>query len=210
MSDSDSRFIATNPSPRGLCMCGCGQPAGTVKETDRRRGVIKGQPCRFLRGHYNRVRFQHTPPDARGYRTREHKRVAAKALGRRLPHGANVHHVNDNRADNRPGNLVICEDAAYHRLLHLRRDALRACGHAEWRRCTGCERYCDVGELEPLNRSGPQRGLIHGGCRKAYRRMWNNRMRDARRARESAASSPTRSHEAGGTRRELVAAGSHA
>lgn len=42
-----------------LCECGCGQPTKIAKLTDRRRGTVKGQPNRFLKGHhiavYNRV-----------------------------------------------------------------------------------------------------------------------------------------------------------
>lgn len=55
-----------------------------------------------------------------GRRVYEHVLVAEKALGKKLPHGAVAHHVNRNRADNRPSNLVICPNEKYHRLLHKR------------------------------------------------------------------------------------------
>ena len=60
-----------------------------------------------------------------GRRTYEHILVAERALGRRLPKGAVVHHVNENRSDNAPTNLVICPNEAYHRLLHRRMKASR-------------------------------------------------------------------------------------
>ncbi len=41
------------PDRRGLCQCGCGEPVPLAKET--RRGLMKGKPVRFLRGHQRRV-----------------------------------------------------------------------------------------------------------------------------------------------------------
>ncbi len=37
-----------------LCDCGCGLPAPVARRSDRRAGVIKGQPHRFIRGHATR------------------------------------------------------------------------------------------------------------------------------------------------------------
>lgn len=34
-----------------LCECGCGQPTPLAKQTFARRGVVKGQPVRFVSGH---------------------------------------------------------------------------------------------------------------------------------------------------------------
>jgi len=79
----------------------------------------------------------------------EHVLVAEKALGRYLPDGAEVHHVNEQRDDNRSGNLVICENASYHILLHTRAKAYAACGHASWRRCTFCKSYSPTDEMKP-------------------------------------------------------------
>lgn len=50
----------------------------------------------------------------------EHILLAEKALGKQLPEKAEVHHLNGNKGDNSPGNIVICEDRAYHMLLHKR------------------------------------------------------------------------------------------
>ena len=51
---------------------------------------------------------------------RQHVLVAERALGKDLPKGAVVHHVNEIKSDNRPENLVICPNESYHRLLHKR------------------------------------------------------------------------------------------
>ena len=56
-----------------------------------------------------------------GKRVYEHILLAEKALGRPLPPGAVVHHMNGIPDDNfTPLNLVICPNQAYHLLLHRR------------------------------------------------------------------------------------------
>jgi hypothetical protein len=56
-----------------------------------------------------------------GRRVLEHIYLAEKALGKPLPKGAVVHHMNGIRDDNHtPLNLVICPDQSYHMKLHQR------------------------------------------------------------------------------------------
>lgn len=37
--------------PEKLCECGCGLPAPIARRTDRRAGLFKGHPARFIKGH---------------------------------------------------------------------------------------------------------------------------------------------------------------
>lgn len=61
-----------------------------------------------------------------GKRMYEHIFLAEKALGKPLPKGAIVHHMNENPADNyTPFNLIVCPDQSYHLLLHRRAKELK-------------------------------------------------------------------------------------
>lgn len=58
----------------------------------------------------------------------EHVLIAERALGRYLPEGAEVHHADENKRNNANRNLVICQDKAYHKLLHARARVVAAGG----------------------------------------------------------------------------------
>lgn len=88
-----------------------------------------GDPNVFYGRGYNSGRPRSGSMDKQGYwritlddgrRVLEHVYLAEKALGRPLPKGVEVHHVNGIKCDNTPSNLVICPDRAYHFLLHRR------------------------------------------------------------------------------------------
>jgi hypothetical protein len=104
-----------------------------------------------------------------GQRKLEHVLIAEAALGRPLPPGAEVHHINEDKSDNRPENLVVCPDRQYHMLLHARQRAQDACGNANWKKCCHCKQYDD-----PTNMTGrATRGQLvnsyyHKACAAAY------------------------------------------
>src|SRR4051794_8338717 len=110
-----------------VCECGC----GVSTKVDH-----KGRPYRFKPGHCFRAR------EPRGRRwigtKREYVVIAERAIGKPLPKGAEVHHVDGDDHNNDPANLVVCQDRAYHFLLERRQRALQACGHADWRICNYC------------------------------------------------------------------------
>ena len=104
-----------------------------------------------------------------GVRVREHVEVAERAIGRKLPLGAIVHHHDENTSNNVPSNLVICPDIAYHKLLHRRMRALAASGDANNRICSFCKRWDSPLNLREGTGGGNRRWTYHVECRKAYR-----------------------------------------
>lgn len=160
-----SRHIGTerkNNIPKGFCQCGCGGITSLSRQTCKSRGYKKGEPKRFIHGHHSRgfrhpswkggrttsrgyviILFpEHPFSTARGY-VRESRLVAEKALGKYINIKHPVHHHNGKISDNSPKNLVVCEDNAYHRLLHVRMNAYNTCGNAFWQKCCFCGNYDD-------------------------------------------------------------------
>jgi hypothetical protein len=115
-----------------LCQCGCGQATRVAPVNDRSKGWIKGEPLRFLKGHNAAINTAKRATEAignrrltshgyvlvliaKGVRQYEHILVAERALGRPLkslgaghPQTEVVHHINGNKTDNSPSNLLVC------------------------------------------------------------------------------------------------------
>jgi hypothetical protein len=102
------------------------------------------------------------PNANRGKQVLEHVAIAAAALGRAIPKGVEVHHVNEDPSDNSRGNLVICQDHAYHFLLHRRLRALLACGNPNYMKCEICHQYDDPSQLY-VSRTRAYRA-VHPAC----------------------------------------------
>jgi len=183
----------------GLCQCGCGETTSIARQTIPRKNMVKGEPSRFITGHYTRTIPQgqghpswrggryvnhsgyvmvaapgHARVNANGY-IREHVLIAEKALGSQLPEGVQVHHCGD-VGDN--SKLVICQDQEYHFLLHVRAKALKECGDANKRKCKFCQQYDHVENLHCRKIKGKKGGwnTYHMECVREY-----DRARSARR-----------------------------
>lgn len=88
-----------------------------------------------------------------GPHVREHIIVASRAVGRPLPAGAVVHHINGDRADNAPQNLVVFQSSNEHLEAHRKLRVLRA-GGDPWndRMCSCGPRPSSEFHLKPSGR----------------------------------------------------------
>lgn len=120
------------------CHCGCGAITPLVTRTRPHLGTVKGQHVRFVKGHGRRIRpidacYPHVSVDGRA--TPVHRLRAEKAIGRPLSVGVLVHHADGSKRGDAP--LVICQDRAYHALLHARMRIQAAGGNPNTDRICG-------------------------------------------------------------------------
>ena len=161
----------------GLCACGCGRFTRLATLSRPQQGHIKGQPQRFLKGHHPRARARASSWTylsrklAPGQHVHVHRVLAAQVLGKPLPPKAVVHHVDGDIQSSGP-RLVICQDQAYHLLLHVRARVVAAGGNPN------TERVCyDCGAVKPIEAFTPAA---------AARMKWRCRGCPAKAARERA------------------------
>jgi len=171
-----------NSIPYGYCHCGCGEKTNIHIWNRPKKGIFKGEPHRFIRGHnlqmregnpcwkggriidpnggYAKILMPDYPrADSKGY-VKEHIYIAEKAMGKTIPRGAQVHHHS-------PTQLVICQDDAYHKLLHQRTRAFLACGNVHWRKCWYCKQYDS-----PSNLTIRKTDCHHPNCKRKHLRDW--------------------------------------
>lgn len=155
--------------PKGYCQCGCGEKTNIATKNQSKSGTVAGQPRKYIYGHRAKIsqcngrkRISHN-----GKKIRLYKKIVEDILDYQLPNTAVVHHVNGNIQDNNPSNLVVCQNHAYHRMIHAREVALKECGHADWRKCKYCHEYDSIENLyfPPNNEYA-----MHKRCNAKYHR----------------------------------------
>jgi len=84
---------------------------------------------------------------------RVYVRIVERVIGHSLPKGAHVHHVDQDRTNNRNDNLCVLQSAAEHFGLHQRLRILRAAGNP-WTQqiCIDCGTVKDLAEFSTAPR----------------------------------------------------------
>jgi len=127
----------TERSRHSHCSIKCAWAARRAEAGGRR--VLRGRPLLYRPDH---------PRATHGY-VPEHVLIAEAALGRYLDRKHHVHHHNRKKSDNANTNLVICEDTAYHALLHVRTRIVEAGGDPDR------DKICGNCGLRPRSEFGP-------------------------------------------------------
>ncbi len=141
--------------------CGCDRWRKGVKHANWKNGKIS---------HIYGYVMIHIPGHKRAIKNYvlEHIFIVEKILGTTLREGVVIHHVNGDRKDNSNNNLVVCENQAYHMLLHQRERALKESGDSNNIKCPICKEY-DSKQNLIITKDGQNRG--HKGCANEYKRI---------------------------------------
>lgn len=126
----------------------------------------------------------HPRRDRRNY-VLQHIIVAEKVLGRYLKDPECIHHVDEDPGHNKNGNFVICEDKAYHMLIHRRKRAFEACGHANWIKCKYCKQHDDPKNMAIYEGHGYHRSCQAEMKRKLYRQRTGGQLWPERKTRSN-------------------------
>jgi len=156
----------------GYCQCGCGQKTNWNRKHKRLSYYILGHNTKMLNwkggrsvtyAGYVRIYQPENPKSSHGY-VLEHILIAQKLVG--INKEFEIHHYGQ-KSDN--DKIVICENHAFHMLLHQRTRAYFACGHANWRKCTICKQYDDP---QNMYISQPAHHQRHRGCFNEYHKKY--------------------------------------
>ena len=114
----------------GVCACGCGLSTKRVFHVGH---AYKGKVRVPVAARYRQFANGGARPELL------HRIRAERALGHKLPKGSIVHHVDGSKGDDSP--LVICQDVAYHKMLHYRMKVKEAGGNPNADKlCSRCHR----------------------------------------------------------------------
>lgn len=181
-----------------LCECGCGKETKVAIRNQASKGHVKGEPMRFTIGHYAgrakmrlgkkrvvvAIGYRAVTVDGADHNVRIHRVRAEMALGKPLPKKSVVHHADGSKSDTAP--LVICQDSAYHSLLHRRTRIVKAGGDPNtdaWcSRCKSTKPMSSFAAKKNCGNSSP----FQGNCRECSAAIQRTRRHTYSTTKESA------------------------
>lgn len=110
--------------------------------------------------------------DRRGRLIYWHKAVAENKIGRPLQKGEVVHHADNNKLNNDPGNLQVCPSRKAHNARHVITEAYLVAGNPFFRKCHHCGKHGDPAEMKIHRRRNVNNGFEHYQCANDYKRKW--------------------------------------
>jgi len=110
----------------------------------------------------------------KGKVVREHQLIVEAAIGRKLKGKERIHHIDKDKSNNTPSNLVLCPNDAYHMLLHRRQEALDISGDANNIKCQYCSKFDKPENIITAGKTGKAR--YHLACKRECQRKWRNRI----------------------------------
>jgi hypothetical protein len=116
------------------------------------------KPRKSTHGYEELYMPWHPNSSANGY-IRTHVWVMSRMIGGPVPDGYQVHHMDGNKTNNAPSNLMLCTPTDHTRM-HILMDAFASCGNPHWRKCRFCGKYDDTSAM--VTHSG---GWAHKECR---------------------------------------------
>lgn len=176
-----SKRVARHVKWECICDCGC---KTEVTGNSLSAGATKSCGCLRKRTGEDHPLWTGKSITKAGYvrvsstRGMEHREIIERVLGKPIPLHAVPHHCDENKANNVNSNLVLCENRAYHNLIHKRLRAYRESGNARWMKCCYCGKYDSPENLYVIPKKGGRTSARHTECHQGY--MSEYHKRDAR------------------------------
>lgn len=180
----------------GMCKCGCGGVTRIATRNDTKAKQVKGEHLDYLKGHtkynggkcthskgYAMTKYpQHHRADKRGY-VFDHIIIAeSMVVHRPITKEECVHHLDGDKKNNNPLNLVVLKNNTEHREKHREITALLKSGNKDMRQCRLCKKFDLPGNMY-LNPSSNQ--FSHRECWKNYYNDNKDRLNELQRIRRA-------------------------